>query len=160
MKSIIKVFMLFATVLWISNVFGQNKLEYQLYQKLGELPYPPPAETYPQGKGVRPGLFAQMDSVREVYNPVLEQFAGTQHGSIYLRKPDQAAVQVVQILPMNGWTWDIEGAMWSPDGKLLAVKQINEEGVPLIDLQFDSITRYKKGYTRAGQPLPKHQYSS
>lgn len=158
MKSITKTFLLFTTVLGISNAFSQNNLENQLYQKLGELPYPPPTQIYPKGKGVRPALFTQMDSVREVYNPVREQFAGTKDGAIYLRKPNQAAIQVIQQLPMNGWSWDIEGAMWSPDGQLLAVKQINEEGVPLIELELDSITKYKKGYTRAGQALPKHQY--
>lgn len=158
MNSITKTFLLFTAVLGISNAFSQNNLENQLYQKLGELPYPPPTQIYPKGKGVRPALFTQMDSIREVYNPVREQFAGTKDGAIYLRKPNQAAIQVIQQLPMNGWTWDIEGAMWSPDGQLLAVKQINEEGVPLIELQLDSITKYKKGYTRAGQALPKHQY--
>lgn len=111
----------------------------------------------PVGNIVRPGLFNHSRPVFEVYSAVSEKFAGTLDGELYSRKMDSDDKSTL-FPPDENWQWDIEGAIWSPDGKHLLVKQINDENVPTITLTSDSGTTVEKPYSRAGEPLPAHQY--
>lgn len=111
----------------------------------------------PVGKIVRPGLFNHSRQVFEVFSENSEKFAGTFDGKLYSRKINSDEKSTL-IPPDENWQWDIEGAIWSPDGKYLLVKQINVENVPTISLVSDSGTTDEKPYSRAGEALPVHQY--
>lgn len=111
----------------------------------------------PVGNVVRPGLFNHSRPVFEVFSEISQKFAGTTDGKLYFRKMDSDEKSTL-ILPDENWQWDVEGAIWSPDGKHLLVKQINVENVPTIKLVSESGTIVEKPYSRAGEALPLHQY--
>lgn len=112
-----------------------------------------------EGEIVRQGLFAHSRPIREPGSPQGEKYAGTLDGNLYIRNKDSDVRQIIAKAD-NGWRWDVEGAKWSPNGNLLAVKQIDDREVPRI-----SITKFEHGeeqesmipYTRAGEPVEKHQ---
>ncbi|WP_213434615.1 MULTISPECIES: prolyl oligopeptidase family serine peptidase [Lysobacteraceae] len=110
-------------------------------------------------KVVRPGQFSYMPPVTEVASPDHRQVAGTQDGNLYVRPATSDSVRVLATADDAGH-WDIEGALWSPDGASLAVKKIDDAQVPLTTLtgeQFGPTKMRKVRYSRVGQPLPKTQ---
>lgn len=111
----------------------------------------------PVGNIVRLGLFNHSRPVFEVFSGNSKKFAGTLEEKLYSRKMDSDEKSTL-FPPDKNWQWDIEGAIWSPDGKHLLVKQINVEDVPTITLTSDSGTVIEKPYSRAGEKLPVHQY--
>lgn len=110
-------------------------------------------------KPLRPGLFAHVRPVFEVASPDGKTAAGTIEGSLYLRQAGSEKRKIIAE-PISSKNWDVYGALWSPDGKALAVKTIDETGVPQIPLVDWTAKREKvlmKTYSRAGEKIPVHQ---
>ena len=112
----------------------------------------------PTGRFLEPGLFAHTKPLFEVFSSLNNAFVGTESGNLYLRLADEETIQVIA-KPAIGWHWNMEGARMSPDGKQIAVKQIDDRAVPkiLLTLASSADTTYKP-YSRAGQPIPKNQF--
>lgn len=108
---------------------------------------------------VRPGLFADGPLIFEVAAPDKKTVAGTIDGALYIRRADGEEKKII-VKPPDAKRWDIEGALWSPNGKLIAVKLIDDTGVPLIPLVKWTGKREEvlmKPYLRAGDKVPLHQ---
>lgn len=117
------------------------------------LPAPEPA-----GKFLEPGLFAHTKPLFETYSATNNAFIGTQNGNLYIRQTDADHVQIIT-KPEAGWHWNMEGARLSPDGKQIAIKQIDDRAVPTIPLTHTATGETSfKAYSRAGQPIPKNQF--
>lgn len=106
---------------------------------------------------VRPGLFADDPPVREVVSPDGRWLAGVREGDVWVRaaaRRDSARL-TTEGTPEFGY--DVEGAKWSPDGRLLALRRMDRRGVPTIP-----IVRWgepgapveRRPYSRVGQPIP------
>lgn len=121
----------------------------------GSQPTPPSTPL----KVVRPGQFSYMPPVTEVASPDRRLVAGTKDGNLYVRPETTDDIQVLAHADAAGH-WDIEGALWSPDGALLAVKKIDDAKVPMTTLrgeQFGPTKTRQVRYSRVGQPLPTTQ---
>lgn len=111
-----------------------------------------------EARVVRPGLFAHRPPVRELPSPDQRWFAGTRDGDVWVRS---AGWDHSVRLTMDGhaeYRYDIEGAKWSPDGSLLAVKKLDARGVPTIPLvswseSGEPVVRHP--YSRVGEPIPR-----
>jgi dipeptidyl aminopeptidase/acylaminoacyl peptidase len=100
-----------------------------------------------------------MPPVTEVESPDRLHVAGTRDGDLYVRPRTTDDMHVLARADSAGH-WDIQGALWSPDGAFLAVKKIDDAQVPLITLkgeQFGASKTHQAHYSRIGQPLPKTQ---
>jgi dipeptidyl-peptidase 4 len=123
-----------------------------------ERPYVPPEVAAGEGpRVVRPGLFAHLPPIREVPTFDGGWFAGTRDGDVWVRPSGGGeAVRVTTMgQPRNGF--DIEGAKWSPDGRRLAVRWLDEREVPTIPLVGWSEPGQpveRRPYSRAGEPIP------
>ena len=118
-----------------------------------------PATALPPLKVLRAGLFSYMPPVTEVESPDRQQVAGTQDGNLYVRSRTADDIHVLARADSAGH-WDIQGALWSPDGTQLAVKKIDDAQVPLDTLtgeQFGPSKTHQARYSRVGEPLPKTQ---
>lgn len=108
---------------------------------------------------VRPGLFAQNRPIFEVASPGGKSAVGTVEGSLYLRQGGSEDKKIIT-KPSGDKNWDVEGALWSSDGKMIAVKTIDETGVASIPI-VDWTEKYEKvsmkTYFRAGDKIPVHQ---
>lgn len=112
----------------------------------------------PGAKYVSPGLFDSSRPFFEVFSEANNQFLGTKEGDLYIRNHDSDDY-VKRLKPNEGWYWHIDNAMWSPNGKYIIAKQVNDEGVPVIKMtRKDSTDIVYKTYTRAGQKIPVHQF--
>lgn len=108
---------------------------------------------------VRPGQFSQLPPVLEVESPDHLRAAGTQQGALYVRQRASDQIRVVAQADESGH-WDIEGAQWSPDGRLLVARKTDDAAVPRILLrgpQFGPGKEREARYSRVGQPLPRHR---
>ncbi|MDQ3181831.1 MAG: hypothetical protein M3Q33_15110 [Acidobacteriota bacterium] len=80
----------------------------------------------PQGEvklnPVRPGLVADSPPIFEVAAPE-KTAAGTIDGALYIRRTDGDEKKII-VKPLGAKKWDVEGAIWSPDGKLIDVFQL------------------------------------
>lgn len=119
---------------------------------------PPPLKVHPDV--VRPGLFGYSPPIREVLSPAADHLAGTDaQGDLYVRAAGSQDKRIIAKAEAP-WRWDIEGAIWSPDGTLLAVKRIDDHAVPRIPIvtwtgTHESVKQVP--YSRVGEPLPKEQ---
>lgn len=112
-----------------------------------------------EGEVVRPGLFAHTPPIKEPGSPSGKFFAGTRKGKLYVRAASSKLQQAIAD-PEEGWHWDIAGAKWSPDGKYIAVKQIDDRKVPkipIVDWTNGQEQLRMINYSRAGEPVEKHQ---
>jgi hypothetical protein len=75
-------------------------------------------------KVVRPGLFAHVRPIFEVASPDGKSAVGTVDGSLYLRQAGSEHKKNIA-KPFDKQKFDVEGALWSPDGKIIAVKTID-----------------------------------
>lgn len=121
-----------------------------------ESAYTPPERRAGSGpRVVHPGLFAYRPPVLEAVSPDGRWFAGTHAGNLWVRSADSDSSQVTTDgRPDNGY--DVDGAKWSPDGRLLAVKKLDERGVPtvpLVDWSAPEQSVVRHLYSRAGQKL-------
>lgn len=108
---------------------------------------------------VRPGLFTHNPPIFEVASPDKKTAAGTIDGALYIRQINGDEKKII-VKPRGAKKWDVQGALWSPDGKLLALKLTDETGVPLIPLiKWDGKKEEVslKPYSRAGEKLPLHE---
>lgn len=138
-------------------VFCQPTLQDKVMGAFDQLPFPPGNNYNEEGNIIREALFNYDEPIKELYHQSTHLFVGTEEGKLYLRKPDQEK-KIMLAEPKEGWKWDVEGALWSPGGEKILIKQVLDQEVPRILLQKDSLTFYEKTYSRAGQPIPKHQY--
>ncbi len=115
-------------------------------------------DEHPDAKKVAPGLFDHVGPHVETYSAASKQFAGTIAGDLYLRS-EHSEEYTKRLKPEEGWYWHIDNAMWSPNGKYIIAKQINDEGVPIIKLTHGSPSDSTfKTYSRAGEKIPIHQF--
>jgi dipeptidyl aminopeptidase/acylaminoacyl peptidase len=119
---------------------------------------PPPLNVHPAV--VRPGLFAYSAPIREVVSAAADRLAGTNAaGDLYVRAAGSDDKRIIARAEAP-WRWDVEGAAWSPDGRRLAVKRIDDHRVPRIPIvtwtgTHESVKQVP--YSRVGEPLPKEQ---
>ena len=115
-------------------------------------------DLHPEAKIVSPGLFDHSRPNFEIYSAKKNQFAGTVENDLYIR--EQGSDEYIKRLkPTKGWYWHIDNAAWSPNGKYLIAKQINDEGVPTIKLTHKSEEDVSyKTYSRVGEKIPTHQF--
>lgn len=118
----------------------------------------PPQGEHPEAKVLGPGLFGHLPPVREQYSPANDQFAGTHQGRLYFRNANSDTF-LISLPPDNGFYWHMDNALWSPNGRFLIAKQIDDRYVPEIKLEGTNPeeTTFKK-YSRAGQTIPIHQF--
>ena len=108
---------------------------------------------------VRPALFAHWRQIFEVASPDGKTAAGTVDGSLYIRQTGGDDKKIIA-KPIDKQSWDVEGALWSPDGRTIAVKLIDDSGVPRIPIVNWTGKREvvsMKPYSRAGDKIPRHQ---
>lgn len=110
-------------------------------------------------KVLRPGLFAEGRKIFEIASADGKTAAGTADGALYIRPLDSEAKNVIA-KPVGDWRWDVEGALWSPDGKMIAVKMIDERDVPRIPIvnwlgKHEEV--FMNPYSRAGDKIQRHQ---
>lgn len=81
--------------------------------------------------------------------------AGTRNGDLYMRNRQSDEITVIA-KARGPARWTIEDAEWSPDGRYIAAKTIDDSRVPLIRLngsQFGPTGVAQVPYSRLGQPL-------
>ncbi|HEX5408759.1 MAG TPA: DPP IV N-terminal domain-containing protein [Gemmatimonadaceae bacterium] len=109
---------------------------------------------------VRPGLFAYSPPIRELVSPTADRLAGTNAaGDLYVRAAGSEEKRIIARAEPP-WRWDVEGAAWSPDGRRIAVKRIDDSEVPripIVDWVGTHETTKLVPYSRVGEPLPKEQ---
>jgi dipeptidyl aminopeptidase/acylaminoacyl peptidase len=123
-----------------------------------------PKEALPPPAGikldpVRPGLFSESSPIFEVASPDKQTAVGTIDGSLYVRQISNAEKSIIA-KPISNWRWDVEGALWSPDGKMLAVRMIDDSDVPRIPI-VNWLGRHEEvsmlPYARAGEKIARQQ---
>ena len=113
---------------------------------------------HPEAKILGPGLFTHLSPLTEQYSSVKMQFAGTENTKFYVREKGSDSVTFF-IKPEKGKYWNMDNAMWSPNGNFIAVKQINDSRVPEITLTKPELKEpISRKYSRAGDAIPKHYY--
>lgn len=118
--------------------------------------FPPLPEI--QLKPVRPGLFAHLRPVFEIASADGKFGAGTTDGALYIREIDGGGNKIVA-KPSGNWRWDVEGAKWSPNGKKIAVRMIDDSQtprIPIVNWLGKNEEVSTKPYSRAGEALPVH----
>ncbi|HEX5387098.1 MAG TPA: DPP IV N-terminal domain-containing protein [Gemmatimonadales bacterium] len=109
---------------------------------------------------VRPGLFSVYPPIREAVAPSADRLAGTTaEGDLYVRATGSQDRRIIARAEAP-WRWDVEGAAWSPDGRRIAVKRIDDHAVPripIVDWAGDHEAVRSVPYSRVGEPLPKEQ---
>ena len=119
---------------------------------------PPPINVHPAV--VRPGLFDYSPPIREVVSPAADRLVGTDaQGNLYVRLAGHQDKRIIA-RAQPPWRWDVEGAAWSPDGRRIAIKRIDDHAVPRIPIvtwtgTHESVKQVP--YSRVGEPLPKEQ---
>ncbi|HET6633523.1 MAG TPA: prolyl oligopeptidase family serine peptidase [Streptomyces sp.] len=115
-----------------------------------EAPYTPPE--LPPGsrpRAVHPGLFSYVPPVFEAASGDGEWFAGTHGGNVWVRSISGDSLRVTTDGTLED-AYDVQGAKWSPDGRLLAVKRLDRRGIPTIPVV---------AWSAPGQPVTRHFYS-
>jgi dipeptidyl aminopeptidase/acylaminoacyl peptidase len=116
-----------------------------------EVPHQPgPVPVHDEARIVRPGLFAHRRPVRELPSPDHQRFAGTFDGDVWIRDAGGDERARLTAGGQGDFGFDIEGAKWSPDGELLAIKKLDSRGVPTIPLIL---------YGEEGEPVDRIPYS-
>lgn len=114
------------------------------------------AKNLPPLREVEEGWFNQDPRLREVAAPDGLRVAGTREGNLYIRSRSSDELSIVKTR-VGAQRWTVEDAEWSPDGRHLAVKSIDQSGLPEITLtgpQFGRSGRTQVPYSRIGEPLP------
>jgi dipeptidyl-peptidase 4 len=158
MKPIRRLIFLVFLVLLAIEVQGQRQIA-SIMDGFPEALNPPPLDgDHPEAKVLGPGLFGHIQPIREQYSPVSDLFAGTQEGRFYIRNSNSDKF-LFSLPPEEGFYWHMDNALWSPDGRYLIAKQIDDLDVPEIKLEGakPEETTFKK-YSRAGQNIPIHQF--
>ena len=110
-------------------------------------------------KALRPGLFGDGRKVFEIASADGKTAAGTVDGALYLRLIDSEAKNIIA-KPVGDWRWDVEGALWSPDGRIIAARMIDEHDVPSVPIvnwlgKHEEV--FMNPYSRAGEKIARHQ---
>lgn len=123
----------------------------QLRHTIPENPWrtSPAIEVKPVGEG----LFNYWRPVYELANPAGILAAGTKDGNLYIRAESEESHRILSRRE-GEWHWSVDGAKWSPDGRLLAIKMINYAGVPtipIVRLEDGQSFITHKPYVRVGE---------
>ncbi len=161
-KHTIAVFAFFGSLLFPSLAHTQTDNRIPLVARVMELMPQIPPDAFPpepdrQFRLVRPGLFAHSRPVFEVPSKDGTMAAGTEDGDLYIRLVSGGENKVVAN-KSSEWNWDVEGALWSPDGRAIAVRMRNDSEVPqipIVSYQEKNEITSMKAYSRAGAALPK-----
>ncbi|RLA59104.1 MAG: hypothetical protein DRQ89_14525, partial [Epsilonproteobacteria bacterium] len=113
---------------------------------------------HPEARTLGPGLFGDSEPLREQYSATTNKFAGTVNDSLYIREA-KSSTFLLSIEPEEGFYWHIDNALWSPNGRYIVVKQVDDRDVPEIKRTKSNAEKieYKK-YSRAGDKIPIHQF--
>ncbi len=150
-EPIILVFIFFFSI----TTQGQRQLR-TLMEGFPSVMDQPHAQEHPDAKALGPALFNHLPPLKERYSPVKKQFVGTSDGKLYLRAQKSDA-HIWSLPPEKGFYWHIDNALWSPNGRYLVAKQVDDRDVPEIVLTtVDPETKTSKKYSRAGQNIAKH----
>ncbi|MGH2397404.1 MAG: DPP IV N-terminal domain-containing protein, partial [bacterium] len=124
---------------------------------------PPPSE---EEKGrlvpraVRKGIVRHGPDVMEVLSPDRRLFAGVKEHNLWLRSTHDGRSVQITTDGIKDYEWDVEGARWSPDSFMLAVKKVDSRQVPYVPI-VHSLKPIEEvewiHYRRAGGPLPQTQ---
>lgn len=143
---------------------GEEAVHRALDPRTGEdVPHEPapPTPERAEPRVVRPGLFAHMPPVREVPTPDGRWLAGVREGDVWVRSADGADSVRLTSDARPGHGYDVEGAKWSPDGRLLAVERLDVRGVPTVPLLRTTprgAAVEQTRYSRAGEPVPRSEF--
>ena len=113
-------------------------------------------QSLPPLKEVEAAWFTQDPPLREIASADGLLVAGTRAGSLYYRGRLSENATILR-RPSGSLRWTIEDALWSPDGRYLAAKSIDDRHVPKITLtgsQFGPGRAKQVPYSRIGQALP------
>ncbi|PKA84409.1 dipeptidyl aminopeptidase/acylaminoacyl peptidase [Ulvibacter sp. MAR_2010_11] len=113
---------------------------------------------HPDARIVGNGLFTHVAPLTEKYSATNKQFAGTLDGRLYLRKQGTDSLLFIGEPAPNNY-WSMDNALWSPNGKYLVAKQVNDSDVAEIELQGPKAkATSKRKYSRAGEAIPIHRF--
>lgn len=145
----------FFWVIFVCTGYSQN-VSRQLMNDFPEWIFEKFDNYNPEAKILGDGLFTHLPPIPEPYSETNNQFAGTHEGKLYIRNKASDSLTIL-LNPDPNIYWSMDNAMWSPDGRYIAAKQVEDYNVPEIDLRKkDSKEIIKKKYSRAGEPIPKH----
>ncbi len=99
---------------------------------------------------VRPGLMGYSAPVMEVPSPDHKWLAGTHNGNLWIRSAIAHDSSRFTTDGTNENSYDVLGAKWSPDSRLLALKRIDNRKVMSIPIVH---------WSKAGQPVTRHYYT-
>ncbi|MDE1964947.1 MAG: DPP IV N-terminal domain-containing protein [Xanthomonadaceae bacterium] len=141
---------------WVERVDGKPQM-HALDPQTGRAAVAAQLPHIPEPRVVAPGIFSYSPPTREVPSPDGAWFAGTRDGNLYVRPASGEGAEVA--LTRDGTPGDhyeVLGARWSPDGRDLALRRMDEDKVPTIPLVDWSaadqpVTRWL--YSRVGDPL-------
>ena len=153
-----RTFLLFALLVALQHNIQSQNVPRQLMRDFPNWLDDMDETPHPEAKILGPGLFTHTRPLTELYSDKKMLFAGTQNSNFYLRERNSDSVVFLK-KPDNGKYWSMDNAMWSPHGKFIAVKQIDDNNVPEIKLTKTGPNEeiYRK-YSRAGEAIPIHNF--
>ncbi|HUF90339.1 MAG TPA: alpha/beta fold hydrolase [Gemmatimonadota bacterium] len=109
---------------------------------------------------LRGGLFLHSPPIREVPSPDDRWLATIHEGDLWLRSATSPDSVRLTSDAVPDYSWDLEGARWSPDGRYLAAYRVDRRDVPAIPLVAwtESGTPVEwYPYSMVGEPIPRHE---
>jgi len=157
MKHYINLLLLIILNLITYNTQGQRQLNAIMKGFPSQLDKPK-KQDHPDAKILGPALFNHMPPLKEQYSPTTNLFLGTDSGNLYSRNAG-SETHIWSLPPESGFNWQIDNAVWSPNGQFSVAKQVDDRNVPEITLTSNNpVKTTQKKYSRAGQNIPLHQF--
>ncbi|MEO8452271.1 MAG: DPP IV N-terminal domain-containing protein, partial [Gemmatimonadota bacterium] len=123
------------------------------------LPPPTPAEqTRRSPQMVRKAVLALIPDVMEVPAPDGQTFAGIKDNNLQLRSAVDGRSTALTDDGVDNFAWDVLGAQWSPNGRLLALTKVDARAVPASPIvhwlkTVEDVEWVRLG--RSGGPVPQ-----
>lgn len=152
------LYLLLSLLLFTVNIHAQRIMNQIMENPPEILMQQSRSDWHPKARMLGPGFFSHTRPQFESYSPSSKKFAGTENGNLYIRAEDSEDFEIV-IHALDGMYWDIDNAIWSPNGLYIVAKQIDDREVSKIKLTMANPEDVVyKTYSRAGQPIPKYQF--